>query len=48
MLLRAKRQGVIPEISPLLTALLQVDFRISDAIVKEALRLAGEENSKTD
>ncbi|MCP2727896.1 DUF3368 domain-containing protein [Limnofasciculus baicalensis] len=33
MLLRAKQQEVIPEISPLLTALLQVDFRISDAIV---------------
>ncbi len=42
MLLRAKQQEVIPEISPLLTALLQVDFRISDAIVQEALRLAGE------
>ena len=44
MLLRAKQQGLIPEINPLLTALLQVDFRISDAIVQEALRLAGEDN----
>lgn len=45
MLLRAKRQGVIAEINPLLTALVQVDFRISDAIIREALRLSGEENS---
>ncbi len=44
MLLRAKTQGVIPEIRPLLIALLQVDFRISNAIVQEALRLAGEGN----
>ncbi len=45
MLLRAKRQGVIAEIKPFLTALVQADFRISDAIIREALRLSGEENS---
>ncbi len=47
MLLRAKRQGVIGEIKPLLTALIQADFRIADAIIREALRLSGEENSST-
>ena len=42
MLLRGKRQGVIPEIKPLISALLQADFRISEGIVLEALRLSGE------
>jgi predicted nucleic acid-binding protein len=42
MLLRGKRQGVITEIKPLISALLQADFRISAAIVQEALRLSGE------
>lgn len=44
MLLRGKRQGVIVEIKPLISALLQADFRISEGIVKEALRLAGEQS----
>ena len=44
MLLRAKHQGIITEIKPLLTALLQANFRISNAIIQEALRLAGEGN----
>jgi predicted nucleic acid-binding protein len=44
MLLRAKRQGVITEIKPLLTALVQADFRISNRIIEAALRLASEEN----
>jgi predicted nucleic acid-binding protein len=43
MLLRAKRDGVIAEIKPLLTALVQADFRISDSIIEEALRLSGEQ-----
>lgn len=42
MLLRAKQKGVITEIKPLLTALNQADFRISEAIVQKALRIAGE------
>ena len=42
MLLRGKRQGVITEIKPLISALLQADFRISEGIVREALRLSGE------
>jgi predicted nucleic acid-binding protein len=43
MLLRAKRDGVITEIKPLLTALVQADFRISDGVIQEALRLSGEQ-----
>jgi predicted nucleic acid-binding protein len=43
MLLRAKRDGVITEIKPFLTALMQANFRISDGIIQEALRLSGEE-----
>ncbi len=42
MLLRAKHKGVVTEIKPLLTAMNQADFRISEAIVQNALRLAGE------
>ena len=42
MLLRAKRLGVITEIKPLLRALLESDFRISESLIQEALRLAGE------
>jgi predicted nucleic acid-binding protein len=34
--------AVIPEIKPLISALLQADFRISERIVEEALRLSGE------
>ena len=47
MLLRAKNQGVITEIKPLLTELVQVDFRITNAIIQEALRLSGEDSSLT-
>jgi len=42
MLLRGKGQGVISEIKPLISALLQADFRISEGIVPEALGLSGE------
>ena len=42
MLLRAKRFGVIAEIKPLLTALNQVDFRISQALIQKAVQIAGE------
>lgn len=42
MLLRGKRQGVISEIKPLIMALLEADFRISEGIVREALQLSGE------
>lgn len=42
MLLRGKRQGIITKIKPLILALVQADFRISEGIIQEALRLAGE------
>lgn len=42
MLLRAKRNGIIPEIKPLLTALNQANFRISEPLIQKALRIAGE------
>jgi predicted nucleic acid-binding protein len=42
MLLRAKRQRVIAEVKPLLLKLTEVDFRISQGIIQEALRLSGE------
>jgi predicted nucleic acid-binding protein len=42
MLVRAKQQGIISEVKPLLVALNQVDFRISEAIVRRALQIAGE------
>lgn len=42
VLLRAKQQGIIPEVKPILTALQQENFRISEAIVQKAIALAGE------
>jgi predicted nucleic acid-binding protein len=42
MLLKAKRQGVIAEVKPLLLSLTEADFRISQGIIQEALRLSGE------
>ena len=42
MLLRGKKRGVIPEIKPLLISLQETGFRLSENLIKEALRLAGE------
>jgi predicted nucleic acid-binding protein len=42
MLLRAKRQGVIAEVKPLLLKLTEANFRISHRIIQAALRLSGE------
>ncbi len=42
MLLRAKRQGVIAEVKPILLKLTEANFRISQGIIQEALRLSGE------
>lgn len=42
LLLRAKKQGIIPEIKSTLDALYEVDFRISDALYQQALNLANE------
>lgn len=43
MLLRAKQQGIITEVKPVLEALTTANFRISDAIIRKAIQLAGEE-----
>ena len=42
-LLRAKRQGIIVEIQPILEELKRVGFRCSPSIYDEVLRLSGEE-----
>lgn len=42
LLLRAKQQDVISEIKPILDALTTANFRISDALIRKALQLAGE------
>lgn len=42
VLLRAKQQGLLAEIRPFIDVLQQADFRISDSLYEEALRLAGE------
>jgi predicted nucleic acid-binding protein len=42
VLLRAKSLGLVPSIEPLIKQLLRGGIRLSDAVVIEALRLAGE------
>lgn len=42
LLLRAKRQHLVPAVKPLLEALLAANFRVSDALYQEVLRRAGE------
>lgn len=42
ILVRAKRQGLISVVKPLLDALKATGFRMSEALEKETLRLAGE------
>ncbi len=42
LLLRAKRSGVVPAVRPFMDALATADFRISEALYREALRRAGE------
>lgn len=42
LLLKAKQEGILPALCPLLDALDQVGFRISEALRAEALRLADE------
>ena len=48
MLLRAKQVGVIDTVKPLLDALDAVDFRISAGLRQEAIRLAGEMETKNE
>lgn len=42
MLVEAKRLGVIPRLEPAVEALRAGGFRLSDALVREVLRVAGE------
>lgn len=42
LLLRAKRQGVLPAVKPVIDRLLQVGFRIAPSLYDEALHMAGE------
>jgi uncharacterized protein len=42
ILIRAKQNGIIAEIKPILDALDENDFRISRALREEALKIAGE------
>ena len=42
VLLRAKRFGVITKVKPLLSALNQVNFCVSEALIQKALQIAGE------
>jgi predicted nucleic acid-binding protein len=42
VLLRAKSDGIIKEVAPVLNDIIQTDFYISDALYRNILRLAGE------
>jgi predicted nucleic acid-binding protein len=42
VLLLAKQRGLLPAVAPLLQQLNAVDYRVSAALLAEALRLAGE------
>ena len=42
LLLKAKREGLVPAIRPLMDALAEHQFRIANSLYAEALRLAGE------
>lgn len=42
VILRAKREGIIPACKPLLDALVGAGFHLSESFYQEALRLAGE------
>lgn len=43
VLLRARQDGLVPAVAPLIDELLQGGIRLSDAVVAETLRLAGED-----
>ena len=48
VLLKAKAVGLVPSIAPLIDTLRLGGIRLSDAIVAEALRIAGETTSASD
>ena len=41
-IIKAKKNGIIESIRPALEKLIQIDFRLSDALIEEALKEAGE------
>ncbi|MCS7263525.1 MAG: DUF3368 domain-containing protein [Armatimonadetes bacterium] len=43
LLVRAKRQGIVEEVKPILENLKQSNFRLHPSLEREVLRLAGEE-----
>lgn len=43
LLVRAKRQGIVEEVKPILEALKQSNFRLHPSLEREVLQLAGEE-----
>lgn len=45
VLLAAKRRGLLEQVEPVLSALSKTGYRLSDALVAEVLRLAGEMKS---
>jgi len=45
LVVQAKRRGLIPAVRPLLDDLQKAGFHMSDGLLEEALRLAGEEPS---
>jgi len=42
VLLRAKERGIIPSVRDVVDALIAANFRVSDALVHDVLRRAGE------
>ena len=42
VLLRAKNKGIVNSLGPLIDAIQKTNFRFSDALVEETLRMAGE------
>ena len=42
ILVKAKKSGIIKEIKPILKLILETNFRLSDATIKEILKQAGE------
>jgi hypothetical protein len=43
VLIKAKQNGVIASVKPLLLSLTAADFRISEALIQKALQIAGEQ-----
>jgi hypothetical protein len=46
LLVQAKQRGVLEAVRPLMDALIAADFRVSEALYKHVVHLAGEEQEK--